>query len=262
MSDNIAVNMALSLQYDEASVIREYFAPRLAGYAGMMVDVGAHFGTSFRNYLSAGWRVIAFEPDSTKFAKLAPYEGKPGFELLKVAVSDASIDAMPFYTSTESTGIASLLAFRESHSLADQVRVVTLKDILQQRQIKQIDFLKIDTEGYDLQVLRGHDWSIRPEVILTEFDEVKTRHLGHHMNAIADLIAARDYEIYVSEWFPLERYGANHQWRCISSYSSQFHPQLHHEDAWGNLIAIRKDEQNVAARDRMRDIIAPHLIHQ
>jgi len=251
--------MALSLQYDEASVIREYFADRLTGDCpGMMIDVGAHFGTSFRNYLNAGWRVIAFEPDATKFAKLAAYEGRPGFELLKVAVSDSPREAMPFYTSTESTGIASLLAFRESHMLADQVKVVTLKEVLQERQITKIDFLKIDTEGYDLQVLRGHDWTIKPEVILTEFDEVKTRHLGHHMNALADLIAAHGYEIYISEWFPLERYGANHQWRCISEYPAQ----LQHDNAWGNLIAIRGgalDAQNSALLDRMRQLIVPHL---
>jgi FkbM family methyltransferase len=242
--------MPLSLQYDEASVIRDYFASRLVpGSTGMMVDVGAHFGTSFRAYLNAGWRVLAFEPDATKFPKLAPYEGKAGFELLKVAVSDSPREAMPFYTSTESTGISSLLAFRESHTLAASVPVVTLADVLAQRKIRHIDFLKIDTEGYDLQVLRGHDWSIRPEIILTEFDEVKTRHLGHHFDAIADLIAGRGYTIYLSEWFPLERYGANHQWRSISRYPVQ----LHHDDAWGNLIAVRNDAQV----DRIADIIAP-----
>jgi len=245
--------MPLSLKYDEASIIRDYFADRLSpGSNGMMVDVGAHFGTSFRAYLTAGWRVLAFEPDSTKFAKLAPYEQHARFELMKAAVSDAPREAMPFYTSSESTGIASLLAFRKSHTLADSVQVVSLRDVLAERQIRKIDFLKIDTEGYDLQVLRGHDWSIRPEVILTEFDEVKTRHLGHHYDALVDLLVGKDYTVYLSEWFPLERYGANHQWRCISQYPAS----LHHVDAWGNFIAIRNDAQV----KRIADIIAPALV--
>lgn len=38
-----------------------------------------------------------------------------------------------------------------------QVTVVTLDDFCQQHGIERIDFLKIDTEGFDLEVIRGAD---------------------------------------------------------------------------------------------------------
>lgn len=246
--------MALSLQYDEAAVIRAYFADRLKGSINdaVMIDVGADFGTSLRAYRHAGWRVVAFEPDSRKFAKLSQFEGKPGFELLKLAVGDQPAASIPFFTSPESTGISSLLAFRDSHTVQANVPVVTLRQVLSDRGIRKIDFLKIDTEGYDLAVLRGHDWTIRPEVILTEFDEVKTRHLGHHFDALADLLILQSYTVFLSEWFPLERYGANHRWRSVAAYPCG----LAHNDAWGNFIAVRNDA-NVA---RMSDLLGPHVL--
>lgn len=244
--------MALSLQYDEAAVIRQYFADRIApGSDFTMIDVGADFGTSFRSFLNAGWRVIAFEPDARKFAKLAPYESNPRLELLKVAVSDAKAEGIAFYTSPESTGISSLLPFRDSHTPQRPVSVVTLREILQARGIRQVQFLKIDTEGYDLAVLKGNDWTIKPEVILTEFDEVKTRCLGHHFTAMGDLLMAHGYTVFVSEWFPLVRYGANHQWRALKRYPCV----LEHPDAWGNLIAISAD----ADLTKMRSLLTPHI---
>jgi len=242
--------MALSLQYDEAKLIRDYFArhPRI----GTLIDVGAHFGTSFRQYLNEGWRVLAFEPDSTKFEKLRPYQGQPKFELVTAAVGDSAETSVQFYTSPESTGIASLVPFRESHVPAEQVKQTTLATELKTRGIDKIDFLKIDTEGYDLLVLRGHDWSIRPEVILTEFDEVKTRHLGTSYRDIGDLLRQNSYVVFCSQWAPLVRYGSGHAWHSIAKYPCE----LHHADAWGNFVAVRADT-NVQT---MRDLVAPHLV--
>ena len=216
-----------------------------------MIDVGAHFGTSFRQYLGEGWRVLAFEPDSTKFDKLRPYEANPNFELLKVAVGDAAKSDVQFFTSPESTGIASLVPFRDSHTPAEKVQQLTLGGELAKRGIATIDFLKIDTEGYDLLVLRGHDWTIRPEVILTEFDEVKTRHLGTHYRDIGDFLLSHGYTVFCSQWQPLVKYGTGHTWEAIGQYPCE----LKHADAWGNFVAVRMD----AGVETMRQLVNPHV---
>jgi FkbM family methyltransferase len=244
-----AADMALSLQYDEAKLIRDYFArhPRV----GNLVDVGAHTGTSFRQYLNEGWRVLAFEPDSSKFEKLRPYLGQPKFELMTCAVGDKADTNVQFYTSPESTGIASLVPFRDSHVPAERVQQTTLAGELKKRSMRQIDFLKIDTEGYDLLVLRGHDWTVRPEVILTEFDEVKTRHLGTGYRDIADLLKSNGYTVFCSQWAPLVRYGSGHTWTAIGEYPCD----LQHADAWGNFVAVRDD----AGVETMRALVGPHL---
>ena len=240
--------MPLSLEFDEAKLIRSYFATHKR--TGTIIDVGAQFGTSFRDYLNEGWRVVAFEPDPSKFEKLAKYDGKPGYTLHRVAVGDKPQESIPFFTSPESTGISSLLAFRESHELATHVRVVMLKDILKQDNVTKIDYLKIDTEGYDLAVLRGHDWTILPELIMCEFDEIKTRHLGHTYRELCDLLVSHGYEVYVSEWAPIIKYGGGYAWRSLTKYPCN----LNDPNAWGNLVAVAPHGH----RDTLRDLVETH----
>jgi FkbM family methyltransferase len=77
-----------------------------------MVDVGAHFGSTFKPYLKLGWRVIACEPDSEKHDKLRKHADNPRFTLVTDAVGEIESSSAAFYTSPESTGISSLVPFR------------------------------------------------------------------------------------------------------------------------------------------------------
>lgn len=241
--------MALSLEYDEAKLIAEYFAAHWR--VGFMVDVGAQFGTSFRDYLRRDWRVLAFEPDALKFPQLARYESSPFLTLVKKAVGDRPSDGMPFFTSPESTGISSIVPFRDSHVPAGAVPVVTLTDELAIMGGRHVDYLKIDTEGYDLAVLCGFPWDRgRPEVILAEFDEIKTRRLGHTFRAIGDLIIRHGYDVYCSQWHPIVRYGGGYGWHSIVRYPCD----LFHADAWGNFIAVRSD----ASTETMARLVGAH----
>lgn len=240
--------MALSPQYDESKLIEAYFTVRPR--TGVMVDVGAHFGSSFKPFLRQGWRVVAIEPDSTKSAKLATIVD-PNFTLLKKAASDAPAEAAQFFTSPESTGIASLLPFRDSHEPSEKVPVTTLAAELGTLGIRSIDYLKVDTEGYDLSVLRGHDWAVRPEIILCEFDELKTRSLGHDYRVLGDLLLTEGYAVWMSQWNPIVRYGGTHTWRAITPYPTP----IQHPDGWGNFIAATPG----TAAGVMAEIIGPHL---
>lgn len=245
--------MALSLQYDEAKLIADYFArvPRPSG-GGVMIDVGAQFGTSFRPYLQSGWRCVAFEPDSTKLTKLQQFLSNPRLTFFHAAVGETPQVGVQFYTSDESTGISSLVKFRDSHTPSETVPVTTLAIELPKLGIDRIDYLKIDTEGYDLFVLRGHDWRVKPEVVMTEFDEMKTRLVGATYRDIADLLVSQGYIVYCSEWAPLAKYGSGHTWHALKPYPCA----LHHPDAWGNFIAIRAD----ADVETMNALVKPHLV--
>ncbi len=43
-----------------------------------------------------------------------------------------------------------------------------------------------------------------------------------------------DYEVYVSEWHPIIRYGPRHDWRRIVRYTAD----LELSDVWGNLVGF------------------------
>jgi len=238
--------MITSVQFCESAVIADYFSNRTE--PGVMFDIGAHFGSTLRPYLDRGWRVIAAEPDQTKIARLKRFVDRPMFTLLPLAVGDREEAWLPFYISEESTGISSLIPFRDSHVEAGTVNLTTLARIIDDHDIGEIDFLKIDTEGFDYCVLRGLPWwRLKPEVILCEFDEQKTRGVAYDYHSLGDALLAQGYHVYLSEWFPIIRYGVKHDWRCINRYSCE----LIDPAAWGNFIAVRAD----ADVDRMEMLL-------
>ncbi|HQY88900.1 MAG TPA: FkbM family methyltransferase [Tepidisphaeraceae bacterium] len=241
-------------QFDESALILELIGQQPAG---VMVDVGAHFGSTLKPYLQRGWRVIAAEPDSSKWEKLtalgAGQKFSQNFSLHRDAIGEHDQSSAEFYTSRESTGIASLIPFRESHERSASVRVKSLRSILREESVSQVDFLKVDTEGMDYAVLKGFPFEkMQPKIILTEFDELKTTGRGHDFRSLGDLLVSLNYTVFLSEWFPIVRYGGNHQWRSIRRYPCS----LSDPKAWGNFIAVREDQIDIASRlnDRAREL--------
>ncbi len=50
-----------------------------------------------------------------------------------------------------------------------QVPVLTLAQVCRDHDVRAIDFLKIDVEGHEAEVLAGHDWNfVRPRILLVE----------------------------------------------------------------------------------------------
>jgi FkbM family methyltransferase len=222
------------LIFSEAELIIHWFDSNRR--RGVMVDVGAHFGESLSPYLERGWKIHAFEPDPTNRKRLKQnVEGK-NIQLYECAVSDREDDGVAFFASPESDGISGLSAFRETHHQVDTVRLTTLTRVLSEANESKVDYLKIDTEGHDLFVLRGFPWSrIQPDVVMCEFEDSKTIPLGYNYIKIGDYLLGKGYIVFLSEWFPIKRYGANHKWRQWRSYPCQ----LQDKNGWGNLVAFK-----------------------
>ena len=249
----------LEAHYDETNCIAHLFSGPLNGRT--MIDVGAHQGSALQPFLNLGWKVFAFEPDNKNRQKLLENLKKyRNAELVKLdsrAVSNESRSGATFFRSDESTGISGLSAFHSSHKSEQTVDTVTLKEALSEETIASIDFLKIDTEGYDLFVLKGFPWDrFRPAVIECEFEDSKTVPLGYSFHDLAKFLVERQYHVYVSEWHPVVRYGIRHDWKCLMRYPCE----LSDPKAWGNLLAFREpiDETVlVAAAKKVMKFAAP-----
>lgn len=114
--------------------------------------------------------------------------------------------------------------------------MTTLAVLIREQALEAIDFLKIDTEGYDLFVLQGFPWEsgVRPGAIVCEFEDAKTLNLGYSFHDMAGFLVDRGYRVWVSEWHPVLRYGVRHDWRSLARYPCE----LGADDAWGNLLAF------------------------
>lgn len=234
---------------DESAFVSELVREK-SGAEFVMLDVGAHRGSSLEPFLDRNWSVLAFEPDAANRQRLLQRFGSsPALRVDGRAVADFPGHGRTFYQSEESDGISGMLAFHESHQATGSVDVTTIADAMHEYDLDHIDFLKIDVEGMDFAVLRGVPWERTvPRIVLCEFEDAKTRLLGHSWRQIADYLQDKGYVVYVSEWHPITRYGVRHQWRSLTRYPCE----LANPDAWGNLLAFRVDvppNQMISALD-------------
>ena len=213
----------------------------------VMVDVGAHFGGSLERFAKNGWEVYAFEPDPVNRERLlSRIEDCKTVHVDSRAVSNCVKDKLPFFSSDVSFGISTLNPFHESHQETCEVSTTTVADICKDNELTSIDFLKIDTEGHDLMVLKGVPWEeIKPQIIECEFEDAKTASLGYRFEDIAQYLVDKGYTVLVSEWHPVVEYGKRHDWHRLVAYPCK----LNDANAWGNLIAFREppDFDKVAA---------------
>lgn len=130
---------------------------RMAGYSPRtMLDIGAHIGTFARDFLGVFPDCVPtlIEPNPFCLADL----GKLGFEQHGVAASSESGFAEMFLSREwlQSTGASfyreNTAHFRDGVILKQRVEKVRLDDLFAGR---KFDFVKIDTQGSELDVIRG-----------------------------------------------------------------------------------------------------------
>lgn len=226
---------------DEAEIIASLASSRPAPPGSVLVDVGAHYGLVTAQFLEKGWSVVAYEPDpSNRDQFQRRISAHPRVQLSASAVSDKSAEAVSLFTSSVSTGVSTLAAFHESHEPTAVVDVVTLAEDLRARSVQQVDFLKVDIEGFDLLALKGFDWTYAPRFVLYEFEDRKTKPLGYSLADSSAYVADHGYHLVYSVWEPIVEYGTAHRWRGLFST-----PPPDVATCWGNVLCFR-DEADAA----------------
>jgi FkbM family methyltransferase len=146
------------------NIAEERFLRRMADRigSGVVLDVGAHHGdySSFIAKLAPTAKIYAFEPHPKTCAALRVSLGLPAVEIIEAALSDnpGTFQLHDFAKSDGSTQ-ASLskraVEFFDEDVVTYEVAVSTIDGFMAERGIDRIAFLKVDTEGFDLAVLRG-----------------------------------------------------------------------------------------------------------
>ena len=146
---------------------------------GFYVDIGAHHPTRFSNtcfFYERGWRGINVEPSPDAVEAFRRSRSRDTNLQAGVAEQPGSLTYFVFDDAALNTFDEKLKQERESNTpyrvvATSTVEVTRLDAILREHLPKgqRIDFLSIDVEGFDLQVLRSNDWSAyRPAFVLVE----------------------------------------------------------------------------------------------
>jgi FkbM family methyltransferase len=140
---------------------------------GVSLDVGANHGAYARllHALAPTARIIAFEPHPATFAILCDLmRDFPSVSLINKAVGDVP-GQLTLYDfrfsdgSTQATLSYSAIALYSDDIVTHSVNCVTIDDFMAESGIDRIAFLKIDTEGHDLSVLKGARNALRDRKI-------------------------------------------------------------------------------------------------
>jgi FkbM family methyltransferase len=163
----------------EDVILQRCFAGKERGF---YIDVGAMhplLDSVTYAFYERGWSGINVEPNDEYYPLLERF--RPRDINLKCALSDTSGVAELHVLA--GTGLSTLdeqnsaRASAQGHQpCSSQTDLHTLAEICGELQIKQIDFLKVDVEGWEEKVLRGNDWTLyRPAVVLVEATLPNTR---------------------------------------------------------------------------------------
>ncbi len=189
-------------QLGQDRIIEEFFT-RHPSRTKVFVEVGAFDGVHYSNvrrlHETHGWSGIAFEPVSKNFRKLAAAYAGSTVRCVQSAVSTSDGELainvstyphLPDWGSDVATlGEADTARWQREFGAIwtrEQVPVRRLTRLLDEAAITDFDFISIDTEGHDLEVLRSIDFArFRPQLIVIEY--------GEHKAAIAEVLRREGY---------------------------------------------------------------------
>lgn len=141
----------MSLEFDRRRLI--------SSERPVIFDVGANVGDTASEFAKSHSAALihAFEPVEETFVLLSA-NTRPFAQIMTHQLAVGATSGTADIWLYEGTGNNSLKSHLDSvHRGTQQVTVVSLDDFCRQQGIDRIDFLKIDTEGFDLEVIRGAD---------------------------------------------------------------------------------------------------------
>ena len=112
-----------------------------------------------------------------------------------------------------------------------------LQTKIKEDNLTTIDFLRLETAGQDLTLLKALPWSsIQVNVVECQFNPDKINSQGHELDAISQYLMEKGYQVVVSEWYPQRQYRFQSDWYRLWIYpGSPSDP-----NAWGQLLAFKE----------------------
>ncbi|MBY0563549.1 MAG: FkbM family methyltransferase [Hyphomonadaceae bacterium] len=192
-------------QYGEDVVLYSTLFPRANGY---YCDIGAYHpelgSNTFKLYMR-GWRGLTIEPNPEVASAFRRYRPADKHLVMGVAEQPATLTYHRFKQDKFNTfELDEYRSQLERSGSPLQVPCLPLSDILDQHAEAPIDFLTVDCEGLDLEVLKSNDWTrFRPRVVMVEdFDEFRRRRDGGASeSAIAAFLRDLDYRCIAQTLF-------------------------------------------------------------
>jgi FkbM family methyltransferase len=184
--------------------------PELFG-EGDILDIGANIGYTawvFATARKAPAKVYAFEPDARSFATLADTVRRKNLtgsvEILNLAVGIAD-GTLEFWHNDQHSADHRVVTTKFKLSECDlssitTVPVTTVDNFVMSRDLRNISFIKIDVQGYELAVCDGMKQTLEkfPQLsVACEYAPDCMRELGFEPSALLQFFRSAGYQLYI-----------------------------------------------------------------
>lgn len=175
----------VSYAQNREDIILDAFFPDIEN--GFYVDIGANHPVSHsvtKLFYDKGWRGINVEPNIDLYSLIV--KDRPKDINVNKGVGDKA-GKLLFRIYHSPDNLAGLSTFSkemvEQYTIEGgdftklhedvEVDIITLKELFDEQKVDSINFLKVDVEGFEYEVLNGNDWKkYRPELICIESNHI------------------------------------------------------------------------------------------
>jgi FkbM family methyltransferase len=163
------------------------------------IDAGANFGwhaIHLSRLVGADGKVLAFEPVPRTFEELTDnvaLNSCENLEVFRMAIGNGA-DPIHMYVPQISLGAGAASQFLDVGEKIE-VPMTRLDDLMEEKSLERVDFIKADIEGGELALLRGGDLllkTFRPSILI-EIVDIHCRRFGHAPEDVYRHLVERGY---------------------------------------------------------------------
>jgi len=166
-----------------------------------IIDVGTNIGETLMNFakMNRDGRNIGFEPVPYLYEKAQTNIALNKFEnieLVNMALSSKA-ETLSFNETNENNSGGTFLTRDDNSDYVRAVQAVRLDDFAEQNRLDNISLIKIDVEGFEMEVLRGAVEVLRKfkPILFVEVDDAFLLRQQSSVEAIFDLLTSHGYKI-------------------------------------------------------------------
>lgn len=205
--DTIQLRSKVSYSQSGEDIIADYFFESIGISKPVYVDIGANQPIKGNNtylFYLKGSKGICIEPDITLIPSLKRI--RPHDIILNIGISTSVASEADFYyfhghynawntfskEDADKKSNESGIAYKIS-----KVQLDTVGSMLKKYNMEKVNFISLDVEGLDLQILKSIDFNvIRPELICVETVEFSLNNTVNKNNEIASYMLTKGYCVY------------------------------------------------------------------
>lgn len=168
-----------------------------------IIDVGTNIGYTTLQFSKACQRgnVISVEPSPSLFKTLTNHlhlNSASNVSAFNIGLAEKEKTAKLYQVSENNSGMNRILDDPAGLSASESIILKTLDQLVEETKTERVNAIKIDVEGYELNVLKGAYQTLKNKkpMLLVEVDDFNLKQQNASVKEMFELLASLDYSLF------------------------------------------------------------------